>query len=150
MAVRGGLSPPQGTIDESNRLLSQSRHFKHTSQDSINKLIIWNTSPLVVPSNSVKFKSAFYMRKEKWIFQGNFRMSLFEQIYNNFKGIKFTSKSGQLSRQKFHHWLACEFTVCKIAEINVKSEIEISYSLELAQHRKILKRSPSIYQPLRF
>ena len=33
MAVRGGLSPPQGPT-------SQSGHFKHTTLDSINKLII--------------------------------------------------------------------------------------------------------------
>ena len=33
MAVRGGLSPPQGPT-------SQSGHFKYTPLDSINKLII--------------------------------------------------------------------------------------------------------------
>ena len=33
MAVRGGLSPPQGPT-------SQSGHFKHSPLDSINKLII--------------------------------------------------------------------------------------------------------------
>ena len=78
------------------------------------------------------------MRKEQWLFQENIRTSLFEQIYNNFKGIKF------------YHWLARKFTVCEIAEINLKSEIRISYSLKLAQYRKILKRSPSIYKPIRF
>ena len=42
--------------NESNILLSQSGHFKHTSQDSVNKLIIQlKMSPLVVPSNSVTF-----------------------------------------------------------------------------------------------
>ena len=58
--------------------------------------------------------------------------------------------SGKLSRQKFHHCLAREFTVGEIAEINLKSEIGISYSLKLAQYRKILKRSPSICKPLHF
>ena len=46
-------------------------------------------SPLVIPSNSVKFKPAFLHGKEQWIFQKNVGISVFEQIYKNFKGIKF-------------------------------------------------------------
>ena len=52
----------------------QSRQVKRTPQDSINELIIWKRSPVVVPVTSVKFKSAF-LRNEVWIFNKNFSIS---------------------------------------------------------------------------
>ena len=59
MAVRGGLSPPPGPMNQI--------HYCHSLDISnippkillINWLFSWKMSPLVVPSNSVKFKSAF-------------------------------------------------------------------------------------------
>ena len=52
----------------------QSRQVKRTPQDSINELIIWKRSPVVVPVTSVKFKSAF-PHNEVWIFNQNISIS---------------------------------------------------------------------------
>ena len=79
-----------------------------------------------------------------------FRTSLFEKIYNNFKGIKLILKFRTTKPAKISALTRRKFTVCKIVEINLKSKNRSSYNLKLAQYRKIQKRRPSIYKRIRF
>ena len=59
MAVRGGLSPSQGPMNQVYYCHSQDISNMPPKILLINWLFSWKISPLVVPSNSVKFKSAF-------------------------------------------------------------------------------------------